>query len=112
MTLFFSDYPAAIAYYRRVLGPPAYIEGEGTYGWQIGNTWLTLLKGQAGSPRNVEVTVVMTSPQEADRLHAAFVEASGEGEAPSNQLLYDMKKPLNTACSRCAPLSADKHGRY
>ncbi len=88
-TLYFSDYAAAVTYYRRVLGAPAYIEGENTHGWQLGDTWLTLLKGQAGSPHNVEVTIVMRSAQEAERLQAAFVEAGGVGEAPSDQLMYE-----------------------
>lgn len=40
LTLYFEYYEAAVAYYQKVLGPPAYIEGEGTKGWQIGTTWL------------------------------------------------------------------------
>jgi hypothetical protein len=87
--LYFSEHAEAIAYYQRVLGPPAYVEGEGTRGWQIGNTWLTLLKSQAGNPQNVEVVFVMNSPEEAERLQAAFIRAGGVGEAPSDQLMYE-----------------------
>ena len=88
-TLYFEEYASAIDYYRRVLGPPAYEEGTGTKGWRIGNTWLTLLHGQDGSPCNVEVQIVMRTPQEADRLHATFVAAGGKGEEPSDQLMYE-----------------------
>jgi uncharacterized glyoxalase superfamily protein PhnB len=87
--LYFRDFPAAIDYYQRVLGPPAYVEGEDTRGWQIGNTWLTLIRGETGNPQNVEVLFVMNSIQEAERLQAAFIEAGGEGEAPSDQLMYE-----------------------
>ena len=88
MTLFFSDYAAAVAYYTRVLGPPAYVEGPFTCGWRLGETWLTLLKAETGSPQNMELTIVMESPQEAERLQAAFIAAGGKGEAPSDQLMY------------------------
>jgi len=87
-TLYFSDYPAAVAYYERVLGLPAYVEGEGTRGWRLGATWLTLLKSPAGNPENVEITIVVESVQEAERLQAAFVQAGGVGEPPSDQLMY------------------------
>ena len=50
VTLFFSDYEPAVDYYTRVLGSPAYMEGAGTCGWRLGNTWLTLLKWKKGSP--------------------------------------------------------------
>lgn len=89
VTLFFSDFDAAVEYYAEVLGPPAYVEGDGTRGWQIGQTWLTLLKGKAGNPQNVEFNIVMETPQEADRLQAAFIEAGGTGDSPSDELMYE-----------------------
>jgi hypothetical protein len=88
LTLYFAEYEAAVAYYQRVLGPPAYVEGQGTHGWQIGDTWLTLLKGNGGNPQNVEVMIVMKTPAEAERLQAALVEAGGAGDPPSDQLMY------------------------
>jgi len=88
LTLFFEDYAAAIDYYQCVLGSPAYVEGKYTHGWQIGDTWLTLLKGQDGNPQNVEVMIVMQIPSEVDRLQAAFIEAGGVGDAPGEQLMY------------------------
>lgn len=88
VTLYFEDFDSAVAYYRRVLGPPAYIEGEGTRGWQIGSGWLTLLRGMSGNPRNVEVTLQVEGPKEAERLQHAFIEAGGEGSTPADELMY------------------------
>jgi hypothetical protein len=89
VTLFFADYEDAVKYYTVVLGSPAYVEGSGTRGWQIGDTWLTLLKWEKDNPRNVEFNIVMKSSQEAERLQAAFIEAGGSGEPPSDQLMYE-----------------------
>jgi hypothetical protein len=88
LALFFSDYAAALEYYARVLGPPAYIEGDDTRGWRIGDSWLTLFPSPAGNPQNVEVQIVMETPEEAERLQAAFIAAGGTGENPSDQLMY------------------------
>ncbi|MEZ4732838.1 MAG: hypothetical protein R3E79_37515 [Caldilineaceae bacterium] len=88
-TLFFSDYRAAVAYYEQVLGPPAYVEGDGTRGWRLGNTWLTLLKGGNGLPTNVEIPLVLQSPQDAEALAGAFIVAGGQGEPPTDQLMYE-----------------------
>jgi hypothetical protein len=86
--LFFQEYERAAEYYQAVLGPPAYIEGENTKGWRIGNTWLTLLPAKKGGPKNVEINFVMKSPEEAERLQRAFIEAGGEGPEPSDELMY------------------------
>ena len=102
MTLYFSEFEAAVEFYGNVLGPPLYVEGDNTRGWRIGNTWLTLLKGKTGSPQNVEFTIVMSTPAEAERLQAAFIEAGGSGEAPTDQLMYEpvhycpVKDPFGT----------------
>ncbi len=87
--LYFEKYKAAVSYYTKVLGEPAYVEGTGTRGWRLGNTWLTLLKGKAGNPRNMELNIVMQTPGEAERLQAAFIKAGGVGEAPSDELMYE-----------------------
>ena len=89
VTLFFSDFEAAVEYYTRVLGSPAYVEGAGTRGWQVVGTWLTLLKWEKGSPRNVEINFVMKTSLDAERLQSAFIEAGGSGEPPSDQLMYE-----------------------
>ena len=87
-TLYYEDYEAAVAYFTAVFGPPTYVEGPGTRGWPIGDGWLTLLQGKSGNPKNIEITFVMSTPVEADKLHAAFIAAGGQGDAPSNQLMY------------------------
>jgi hypothetical protein len=89
ITLFFEEFEAAVEYYSRVFGPPAYVEGAGTRGWRIGNTWLTLLKGRNGTPQNVELSLVMKDAIEAERLQAAFIEAGSSGPDPSDQLMYE-----------------------
>jgi hypothetical protein len=89
ITLYFEDFEAAVEYYSQVLGLPAYVEGAWTRGWRIGDTWLTLLKGKNGSPRNVEVSLVMKDAAEAERLQAAFINAGGSGPEPSDQLMYE-----------------------
>ena len=88
LTLFFVDYAPALDFYTRVLGPASYVEGEYTHGWQIGDTWLTLLKGRAGNPHNVEVMLVMQTRSDVEQLHAAFIAAGGVGEDPADQLMY------------------------
>jgi hypothetical protein len=88
VTLYYQDYERAVAYYQQVLGPAAYVEGESTRGWRVGDTWLTLLRGEAGNPQNVEVQFVMGTPAEAERLQQAFIAAGGRGPAPSDQLMY------------------------
>jgi len=89
VALFVQDFDAAVEFYQQVLGPPAYTEGSGTQGWQIGSGWLTLLRGKSGAPQNVEVILDMETPEEAERLQIAFIKAGGEGPAPSNQLMYE-----------------------
>lgn len=112
MTLYFNDFEAAVDFYTRVLGSPAYVEGQGTRGWRLGNTWLTLLKGKMGNPQNVELNIIMQSVQEADRLQAAFIEAGGKGEPPSDQLMYEpvhfcpVRDPFGTNILIIYPLGA------
>lgn len=89
VALYFSDYPAAVAYYTRVLGDPLYVEGKFTRGWRIGNTWLTLFPSKDGDPQNAEVHFLVSSPAEAERLQQAFIEAGGKGEEPSDQLMFE-----------------------
>ncbi|HLF37033.1 MAG TPA: VOC family protein [Anaerolineales bacterium] len=88
VTIYFESFEAAIAYYEQVLGPPGYVEGEGTRGWRIGSGWLTLLRGKAGNPQNVEVAFEVETVDEAERLQRAFIAAGGRGQAPSDQLMY------------------------
>ena len=111
VTLYFEDFDSAVAYYRKVLGPPAYVEGGGTRGWPIGSGWLTLLRGKSGNPRNVEVTFRMETPEEAEKLQRAFIEAGGEGSSPSDELMYEpirscpVRDPFGTEVLIISPLS-------
>jgi hypothetical protein len=88
VSLFFEDYEAAVDYYQSVLGPPGYVEGTGTRGWHLGPGWLTLLRGESGNPRNVELTLQAATPDEAERLQRAFIDAGGQGPAPTDELMY------------------------
>ena len=115
VTLYYEDYDAAVGYYRQVLGPPAYVEGAGTRGWPIGSGWLTLLRGSSGNPRNVEVTFQVKTPAEAERLQHAFIEAGGEGPAPTDQLMYEPIRycpvcdPFGTELLIISRLAGEKH---
>jgi len=86
--LYFADFETAVAYYTEVLGEPGYVEGTGTCGWAIGSSYLTLLRGGDGAPRNTEVGLIMESAAEAERLQAAFIAAGGTGDDPSDQVMY------------------------
>ena len=114
VTLYFEKFDAAVRYYQQVLGPPAYVEGQGTRGWPIGSGWLTLLQGKSGNPQNVEVTLWMQTPQEAERLQQAFIEAGGEGAAPSDQLMYEpirfcpVRDPFGTELLIISPLNGEE----
>lgn len=113
VALYFEEYEDAVAYYEAVLGPPGYIEGESTRGWQIGAGWLTLLRGKSGSPTNVEVAFELETPDEAEALQNAFLAAGGRGQAPSNQLMYKpirscpVADPFGTEILVIAPLSEE-----
>lgn len=108
--LFFAEYLQALAYYIEVLGEPGYAEGSGTRGWAIGDSFLTLLRGGDGAPRNTEVGLIMETPAEAERLQAAFIAAGGAGPAPSDQLMYEpirycpVTDPFGTELLIYAPL--------
>lgn len=87
-TLYYQDYAAAVAFYEKVLGPPAYVEGPDTRGWPIGGGWLTLLRATRGNPRNVEITLELETAWAAEALQQAFLAAGATGPAPSDQLMY------------------------
>jgi hypothetical protein len=111
--LYFADFNAASAYYRTVLGKPAYVEGKGTLGWRIGKGWLTLLEGGTGAPSNIEVILEVASAHEAEELHRSFIEAGGNGPEPSDQLMYRpvkycaVRDPFGTQLLITAPLETE-----
>ena len=82
------DYQKALAFYKEVFGPPGYIEGENTNGWQLGNSWITLFPANEGTPSNVDPHILMESPEEVDRLTRAFIQAGATAEEPSDELMY------------------------
>jgi hypothetical protein len=88
ITLYYEDFEAAISYYENVLGPPGYVEGKGTRGWRIGSGWLTILMGNNGNPRNVEIPFEMETPAQAEKLQKAFIQAGGKGAPPTDELMY------------------------
>jgi hypothetical protein len=110
VALFYENYTEVVEYYSAVLGPPAYVEGEGTRGWRIGEGWLTLFKAKNGAPSNVEITFMMETPTEAEALQRAFIEVGGAGEAPSDQIMYEpirycpVRDPFGTDIIVVSPL--------
>jgi len=89
IALHFELYDEALAFYNRVLGPPAYVEGDSTHGWRVGGSWLTLFPARQGNPINAEITLLMESPAEAERMQEAFIEAGGTGEELFNDMMYE-----------------------
>lgn len=114
VTLFYQDFDQAVSYYTQVLGPPGYAQGKGTRGWRIGDGWLTLLQGNAGNPRNVEITFEMDTPEEAEELQRVFIEAGGKGTTPSDQMMYvpirscPVVDPFGTEILIISPLAHDQ----
>ena len=114
VALYFSDYEKVIVYYTEVLGPPAYVEGEFTYGWRLGPIWLTIFPAKEGNPQNAEIIIQMTTPAEADRLQRAFIAAGGKGEPPSDELMYEPLRfcsvvdPFGTQIVIVSPLQLDE----
>jgi hypothetical protein len=109
--LFFEDYPKVIKYYTAALGDPAYQEGEFTRGWEIGSGWLTIFKSKSGNPENIEVIFQMETPEEAERLHQALINAGGKGEEPTDELMYEpvrfcpVQDPFGTQLTIISPLN-------
>ena len=112
ITVLAADFEAALDYYRTVFGDPAYVESDDTRGWRLGDTWLTLMPCGGGAPSRNEVSLELSSPAEAERLHAAMIEAGGRGSPPSDQLMYApirfcaVTDPHGTSWVLYAPLDA------
>jgi uncharacterized glyoxalase superfamily protein PhnB len=87
-TLYYQDYPGALAFFKQVFGPPAYVEGENTHGWQIGPTWLTVFPSKEGVPTNLEVMLYLENETVVDKLFAAMIAAGAKGEPPVDTLMY------------------------
>lgn len=97
ITLLMEEYESALSFYSSVLDPAAYVEGDSTRGWKIGDFWLTLLPAVSGNPQNSEIAaspngepvLAMDSFEKSRRLHEAFMDAGGEGEEPADELMYE-----------------------
>jgi uncharacterized glyoxalase superfamily protein PhnB len=87
-TLYYQDYQGALSFFRKVFGSPAYVEGENTHGWKIGNSWLTVFPARQGSPQNLEIPVYLQTAEEVDRLYTAFIDAGAHGTKPEDTLMY------------------------
>jgi uncharacterized glyoxalase superfamily protein PhnB len=87
-TLFYHDYPGALVFLQQVFGEPAYIEGEFTHGWQVGDSWLTVFPAKEGSPTNIEVPIYLQSQEEVYKLYRAFIAAGAQGDPPIDTLMY------------------------
>ena len=87
-TLYYQDYAAALAFFRQVFGGPAYVEGEFTHGWCIGESWLTVFPAKSGRPDNLEVPIYLQTPEAVDALYAVFIEAGATGDPPQDTLMY------------------------
>lgn len=48
-----------------------------------------LIQGKSGNPTNVEITFEVATPEEAESLQRAFIEAGGGGPFPSDKLMYE-----------------------
>ena len=89
VSLYIQDYERAVAFYREVFGPPAYVEGEWTHGWPIGKDWLTLFPSSQGGPANIDLTIEVVTAEAVTGLYQAFIDAGARSEkGPSNQLMY------------------------
>ncbi len=87
-TLFYQDYSQALDFFRQVFGLPAYVEGEFTHGWRVGNSWLTVFPAKEGSPSNIEVPIYLQTPEEVDRIYRSFIAAGAQGDPPEDNLMY------------------------
>jgi hypothetical protein len=88
VALYLPHYEDAVRFYAAVLGPPAYVEGESTHGWRLGDAWLTLFPGDR-EPAATEIHLRLADSVEVDRLHAAFLAAGATGPPPSNEYMFD-----------------------
>jgi hypothetical protein len=113
-SIHYRDHSAALEFLQRVFGPPAYIEGEFTHGWKLGETWLSVFPSEVGNASNMEIPVYMESADDVDKLYQAFIEAGAAGEPPENTLMYEsvriafVQDPFGVAWMLVAKTAKDK----
>lgn len=70
------------------------------------------MRGESGEPRDVEITFQVETPAGAEELPAALAEAGGEGEQPSDELMYvpirscPVRDPFDTELLIASPLGS------
>lgn len=95
VSLYYHDFKEAIAFYTAVFGNPDSVHEEVIIGWKLGDTWLTLFPDTQGThpgsnPRNAEFAIQVATPDEVDRLHAAFIAAGATDlHSPEDTEMYD-----------------------
>ena len=96
VSLYPADHAAALEYYASVFGPLDQVDLDlGVWGWKMGSTWLTVFPGSAGTDptgtmSNVEFAIQVATPDEVDRLYAAFMEAGVKGSlSPRTAVMYE-----------------------
>lgn len=99
-SLYIKDFEEAKEYYSKIFGPPKYIK-EKTYGWPMGNTWLTIFPSEYGTnkntnPCNTEFAIHVASSEAVDRLYIKFIAAGAISyNDPEDTEMYE---PMRYAC--------------
>lgn len=98
VSLYYHDHKEAVAFYTAVFGEPDSVHEEVIIGWKLGDTWLTLFPDTESShpgsnPRNTEFAIQVASPEDVDRLHAAFVAAGAAVvHTPEHTKMYEQMR--------------------
>jgi len=96
ISLYFADLDKTVAFYTAVFGEPDSADpNHPLYGWQMGNTWLTLFSSKIGTnpaanPANTEFAIQVASAEEVDMLHQRLVDAGAKNFwAPEDTQMYE-----------------------
>ncbi len=78
VSIYVEDLANAVTFYDSVFGEHAYQEGENTFGWKIGTTWLTMFgaasgSAKSGNPRGIEFAVQVATAGEVDALYERLI---------------------------------------
>lgn len=101
VSLYYKHFEEAVAFYTAVFGEPDSVHEEIIIGWRLGDTWLTLFHDNEGThpgsnPRNAEFAIQVATPQEVDRLYAAFITAGAKDiHTPEDTEMY---VPMRFSC--------------
>src|ERR1051325_6443270 len=84
VSLYVLELKEAVAFYSAVFGPAEHSEEDAdTYGWRMGDTWLTVFPSRAGTdpasdPRNAEFAIQVAKTEEVDALFQALIDAGAK----------------------------------